>query len=127
MRKLLLLALFSLGAFDFLLGLACIMSPGTVAGIFWPSAAPDALIMLRRTGISWLFLGVVQLAAFARPGDPNRLRLVALLRGMDGLSDAVWLASRPALNSFGWVIIILSPPLSLLFGWLLWRESNTAR
>lgn len=105
------------GVFDVATGLASLFAPSLVATAIWPSAHADARIMLRRAGAFWLAMGVAQLLAAWRPTS-DRLRLAGIMRCIDGVADAAWLASVPAFSTNGWATIGPSPALCFAVGGL---------
>jgi hypothetical protein len=123
MRKSLRFVLLSWGIFDVLTAATAIFAPALFTASLWPSASGDVHQLVRRTAAWWLVMGVAQLAAFANP-KPERLKLVALLRLVDGLADVLWLLSSPGFSSQGWITIGISPPLCLLVAWLAWSQAH---
>jgi hypothetical protein len=110
--------------FDLVLGLGALLVPEVVAQLLWPTAGPDAMSLLRRTGCLWLFFAAAQVAAWQRPVSPERLRFVALLRWMDVPADITWVCSAHGLSGFGMLAIGGSPVCNLLLGVILWRTAD---
>ena len=117
------LALGGWGVFDVATGLGALFAPDLVAGMLQTSASADALVMFRRAGAYWAFLGIVQLAAAMAP-TRDRLRLAGVFRVVDGFADIAWLAAGPAFTTQGWLTIGVSPPLCFAVGWLAFRAAS---
>jgi hypothetical protein len=124
MQRVLRVTLLVWGVFDVATGVISIADPDLVREALWPTAEPDALIMIRRAGVFWLMTGCVQLAAFRKFPCAELLRLVALLRVTDGIADIVWLSSGTAFSGQGYRTIGPSPALCFIVAWLAWRAAR---
>jgi hypothetical protein len=113
-----------LAVFDTLLGVGSILVPELLATIIWPGADPGGLVMIRRTGVIWVFFALAEWAALHRPDAPDRLRLVALLHLMDVPADAIWVAQAEGMNLFGQASLCAFPPINLALWFTFWRAAS---
>jgi len=114
----------ALALFDLVLGGVALASPDLFSDLLWHASPPEDWALIRRTGVLWLFFSLAEMVAWRDPGDPKKLRFVALLRWMDVPADAVWWWFAEGFSRLGQIGIGVAPIFNLLLGIFFWREAK---